>query len=116
MTENLWNKIFVKPFTDKDIHLILETLYPELNFCLVDIIKSFKISVDIVSETSYSLQGALRRLTLRDLLKLCKRLQKRVINSQLLNCSEQEIKEVLFREALDCFVGMVSSQNEVQKI
>ena len=117
IADGLWNKIKITHLTDLEIEQVLKTLYPALQSQAPIMLDAFNKVINEFSSASYgSVGGSMRLLTLRDLIKWFKRLNSRYSKEIDQEDASLEIREDLLREALDCFVGMISNDDLKNRI
>ena len=105
-----WTKIVLHPLPDDEIKYILEQLFPELSSILHKFIETFQLLKLTIKQQIYG--TGCRALSLRDLIKWCRRVNRfQVGKAKLLTAESVEIKETIFAEAYDCFCGMLSKVN-----
>ncbi|KAI5058508.1 hypothetical protein GOP47_0026678 [Adiantum capillus-veneris] len=109
---NLWRRVVVVPPNDTELESIMAVLFPSLRPLVPKLTETLKL-IDAFSSQASSRVDAFRtriffgrRFSLRDLLKWCKRLKSvKEIGSAV---QPGSIREIIFREAVDCFAGCIS--------
>jgi midasin len=96
--ENLWHKIDVPPLLREDLNEILQKRFPNLQEYLSIILDVYLALLEECPKVSGG-----RPICVRDLMKWCTRASKTLSRQMDLNA----IHELLFREAMDCFCGMI---------
>ncbi|CAF1193986.1 unnamed protein product [Didymodactylos carnosus] len=98
-------------YADQDVLQIMEQLYPNLNELLPKLFELYQL---LRHQKSVSLSGVIsnktaskRVVTLRDLLKCCRRLSTSLLNESL-------NAEFAFYDAFDCFVSFLSKTDRQQ--
>ncbi|KCV71765.1 hypothetical protein H696_01183 [Fonticula alba] len=107
--ENLWLHVRVDPLTQKDLAQIIEARFPQCRgFFPSPGMEVFNVARHGLLNTSGALSspaaGGARILSARDLFKWCSRLERYSTGSANLT---QATRELLFREAQDCFLGVL---------
>ena len=100
LLEKYWSIVQVGCPDDNELALIIGEKYPNLSNTATKLVKIF---LTITTESTESLYK--RKLTLRDLMKWCKRIENFVDGLEAINL------EGIFLEALDCFVVPFLSKN-----
>lgn len=110
----IWNKVLLDEPSEKDLTLILTDKYPVLTHLIPKLIHSYKAVKKIYLDPRFiSLnKGAHSRVvSVRDLVKLCNRLDTLFQNNNITKPDqliESSIYDSIFAEAADCFAGAIS--------
>ena len=108
--DGLWDKICISPPSSSEILEIVKQEYPKLTDIAHILVDSYSSIVSLLGSAGYgSIGGSLRPITLRDLFKWCKRLQSSSFRIDDLVDIDLDKRELIFREAVDCFLAMISN-------
>ncbi|KAJ3293693.1 AAA ATPase midasin [Borealophlyctis nickersoniae] len=113
--QNLWTKIRVQALPPQEVGEVLSSLYPALQGLLLEILSAFETTAQHFEEHP----GVGRHLSLRDLVKWCSRVDS--MRNKLSSNTEGEslelaVREDLFREAAECFAGMIPKRDVREQI
>lgn len=110
----IWNTVLLDEPSEEDLNLILTNRYPVLTHLIPKLIHSYKAVKRIYLDPRFiSLnKGAHSRVvSVRDLVKLCNRLDTLFQNNNITKPDqliESSIYDSIFAEATDCFAGAIS--------
>ncbi|KND03960.1 uncharacterized protein SPPG_08934 [Spizellomyces punctatus DAOM BR117] len=126
--EGLWHRVAVEPLSEQEIVDVISEKFPRLKAAGLQerIIKAFNVIGDLFKDKMVS--GG-RSASLRDLIKWCNRVE--VMTKVRLSVSDHQqamdvdgedsdlslaVREDLYREAADCFTGMITEKAVRDKV
>ena len=117
LLSKFWTKIVVNPLPDSELDNVLKNMYPDLSLIIDKFITTFHL---LKSNTSHQIYGSARPLSVRDLMKWCRRVSRFCENEELkiTNAESAQLKEIIFSEAYDCFcamLGNIKNRREMMK-
>ncbi|AMD18950.1 HBR049Cp [Eremothecium sinecaudum] len=117
-----WEHVILEEPSDEDIMFILSEKYPLLKNMISRFILTFNSVKEIYNKPQFIFlnKGVHPRVvSLRDLVKLCKRVEALLVNSGVKKGDElieSSIYDQIFAEAVDCFAGAVSEPAALQPL
>jgi len=102
-----WQQLAIRPLPERELEEIVRGAFPMLDKLVPQILSVFHRLTRTASMPSIvaSSRGIARQMTLRELLKWCRRLQDQLLASGSTVTISEETRERMFMEAVDCFVG-----------
>ncbi|CAI4218341.1 unnamed protein product [Parascedosporium putredinis] len=102
-----WQQLSIRPLPELEIEQIIRGAFPILDKLVPQILSVFHHLARTASMPSMatSSRGIVRQMTLRELLKWCRRLQDLLNASGTALTISEVVRERMFMEAVDCFVG-----------
>ncbi|PKS10225.1 hypothetical protein jhhlp_001975 [Lomentospora prolificans] len=108
-----WQQLGIRPLPEPELEQVIRGAFPILKMLVPQILSVFRRLVKITSMPSVaaSSRGVVRQMTLRELLKWCRRLQDLLLTSGSAATISEETRERMFMEAIDCFAGHLPESN-----
>lgn len=112
-----WQTLHVAPIPVSEVEQIIVDTYPVLNRLVTGILAVFKRLSSLSTASGSRTVG--RPITMRDLLKWCRRLQECLYTAGSRSGDEpitETTRDWMFLEAVDCFVGSFPDHAQAQKL
>lgn len=102
-----WQQLGIKTLPEPELEEVIHGAFPLLDKLGPQILSVYRRLSHMTSLPSMaaSSRGLVRQMTLRELLKWCRRLQDLLVASASATVMSEETRERMFMEAIDCFVG-----------
>lgn len=102
-----WQQLGIKTLPEPELQELIHSAFPLLGKLVPQILSVYRRLSHMTSLPSMaaSSRGLVRQMTLRELLKWCRRLQDLLVASASAAVISEETRERMFMEAIDCFVG-----------
>lgn len=102
-----WQQLGIKTLPEPELQELIHGAFPLLGKLVPQILSVYRRLSHMTSLPSMaaSSRGLVRQMTLRELLKWCRRLQDLLVASASAAVMSEETRERMFMEAIDCFVG-----------
>lgn len=102
-----WQQLGIKTLPEPELQEVIHGAFPLLGKLVPQILSVYRRLSHMTSLPSMaaSSRGLVRQMTLRELLKWCRRLQDLLVASASAAVMSEETRERMFMEAIDCFVG-----------
>ena len=102
-----WQQLGIKTLPEPELQEVIHGAFPLLAKLVPQILSVYRRLSHMTSLPSMaaSSRGLVRQMTLRELLKWCRRLQDLLVASASAVVMSDETRERMFMEAIDCFVG-----------
>ncbi|KAL2888066.1 hypothetical protein HOO65_040403 [Ceratocystis lukuohia] len=105
-----WQLLSVRSMSDEELRDVIEGLFPSLHKLIPIILAVYNNLSRMGSSAAVasSSRGLLRQMSLRDLLKWCRRLSQVLTHAGCVSGSEpisESTRNSMFQEAIDCFLG-----------
>ncbi|KAH3662481.1 hypothetical protein OGAPHI_005733 [Ogataea philodendri] len=120
--QRLWNVVELEELETKELKLILSTKFPLLvNFTSM-FIKCFQNVKELYDSRKFLTmnRGAQpRALTIRDLMKLCKRCNKILTDNNVASSHDmltEEVFDLIFQETVDCFTSSIVERAPIEAV
>ncbi|PHH79074.1 hypothetical protein CDD80_5633 [Ophiocordyceps camponoti-rufipedis] len=107
----LWKSLYVTPQTAEELENVILHMYPILRKFLPGILAVYQRLSRVAGSLSFMSRGRSvvdRQISLRDLLKWCRRLEDGLVGAGSVSGDEpisEATRDCMFMDALDCFVG-----------
>lgn len=114
--ERLWQQLSVQPLAPSELRQVVYDSFPSLHALAADILAVFDQLTSLSSKKNNSLSPAAieRPMTLRDLMKWCRRLQRVLFRPGTGQSAAPTLTETdmigIFLDAVDCFAGSVKDE------
>ncbi|VEU23821.1 DEKNAAC105062 [Brettanomyces naardenensis] len=116
----LWKTLKLEELDTNELTLILKRRFPLLhNFISLFITAFFAIKKTYESRRMVTMNDGVspRPISIRDLMKFCKRSNKLLVNAGIRNSSDMipdELYDLIFQESVDCFASALSSSEAIK--
>lgn len=118
----LWRTIFLEETNESDLSRILSHKFPLLLHLLPKLIHAYNSVKDIYKNpkfTSFNKGSHARVVSVRDLVKLCNRIQQLLANNNVISADqliESQVYDDIFAEAADCFAGAIGETRALEPL
>ncbi|QLQ82398.1 hypothetical protein HG537_0H01600 [Torulaspora globosa] len=118
----LWRTIFLEEPNESDLSRILSHKFPLLLHLLPKLIQAYNSVKEIYQNpqfTSFNKGSHARIVSVRDLVKLCNRIQQLLANNNVISADqliESQIYDDIFAEAADCFAGAIGESRALEPL